>query len=153
MHITSALLYRLSYPGTLEVQPTVDPATVRVPVSATAGPATPSAHHHGMRRRVHRLGGGYSSQAVARPFVSKIARRSASSSGVNGEKEVGTPRPPEHGVTVDSVGTELLVHEGAGEDLVGRRARQRAADPHENVAATLDPRSACLAECPPKAAP
>ena len=34
-------------------------------------------------------------------------------------------------VTLEAIGAELLVHEGAGEDLVGRRARERVAEPHE----------------------
>src|SRR3984957_17652072 len=130
LRITSALLYRLSYPGTLEVHPAVDPGTVRSPspprrgVQLQAAPSWHAAAGAPYGSRLELPGGGPPVRLEGRP------ERRLVIGGERGEGGV-TPCPPEHGVTVDPVGTELLVHEGAGEDLVGRRARKRVTEPHE----------------------
>src|SRR3984957_11862569 len=130
LRITSALLYRLSYPGTLEVHPSVDPGTVRSPTpprwvaQLQAAPSWHAALGAPPGRGLQLPGGDPPVRLESRPEVLLV---------IGGERREGgvTPCPPEHRVTVDPVGTELLVHEGTGEDLVGWRARERATEPHE----------------------
>ena len=75
----------------------------------------------------------YESQAALASGGSERGKRRADSSGSSepGGAGGGARAPQEHGIAAHAVQPEFLVHEGAGEDLVGGRRRERLAEADE----------------------